>query len=126
MKGRCSSDTSPIPQALCASPTDTVGECLRLMHEKIYRHLPVLGPDDQPLGILNIRDLLKPLQPIAAGPPQVGMLDSSDRLHTVTYRYIPSPTVTYRYIPLHTVTYRSACSTAARANGLTRHGGTRW
>jgi CBS domain-containing protein len=59
--GRCSTDTLALEEALCAAPGDSVGDCLRLMHTKIYRHLPVMSVDDKPLGILKIRDMLKPL-----------------------------------------------------------------
>ena len=72
MSGRCRDDTSPMPEALCASPSDTVGHCLALMHDKIYRHLPVLADDGAPLGILKLRDLLRPLKPAEASAPGLG------------------------------------------------------
>jgi len=59
--GRCATDTTAVEDALCATPADTIGDCLRLMHSKIYRHLPVMGVDGKPVGILKIRDMLKPL-----------------------------------------------------------------
>ena len=35
------------------------GEALRLMVERHFRHLPVLGPDGQVLGILSVRNVLQ-------------------------------------------------------------------
>ena len=50
---------------LSVRPSDTVAACLRLMNEKIYRHLPVFADDDTSgrlLGVLKVRDLLDPLK----------------------------------------------------------------
>lgn len=46
---------------LSVRPSDTVAACLRLMNEKIYRHLPVFDGDTL-LGVLKVRDLLEPLK----------------------------------------------------------------
>ena len=50
---------------LSVRPSDTVAACLRLMNEKIYRHLPVFADGDTSgrlLGVLKVRDLLEPLK----------------------------------------------------------------
>ena len=51
---------------LSVRPSDTVAACLRLMNEKIYRHLPVFDDGDTSgrrlLGVLKVRDLLEPLK----------------------------------------------------------------
>ena len=49
---------------LSVRPSDTVAACLRLMNEKIYRHLPIFADDTSGrlLGVLKVRDLLEPLK----------------------------------------------------------------
>jgi CBS domain-containing protein len=41
------------------TPTQTVEECLAIMTDRHIRHLPVVDPDQNLLGILSIGDLVK-------------------------------------------------------------------
>ena len=41
------------------TPRATLDECMALMTEKHFRHLPVLGEDGEVLGIISIGDLVK-------------------------------------------------------------------
>lgn len=42
-----------------AKPEQTIEECLRLMTERFFRHLPVLDAQGNILGIVSIGDLVK-------------------------------------------------------------------
>ena len=60
LKGKASKDTLVreimSERLICVSPDKTVEECMALMTEKHIRHLPVLGPGQEMLGILSIGD----------------------------------------------------------------------
>ena len=43
----------------CVRPHQTNDECMALMTEKRFRHLPVLGDDDRLIGLISIGDLVK-------------------------------------------------------------------
>jgi len=43
----------------CVTLKETVEECMALMTDKHVRHLPVLGANNELLGILSIGDLVK-------------------------------------------------------------------
>jgi CBS domain-containing protein len=63
LKGKASKDT-PVREIMsdkvtCVTLKETVEECMALMTDKHIRHLPVLGPDHQMIGILSIGDLVK-------------------------------------------------------------------
>ena len=63
LKGKASKDTSVreimSDRLICVSLDQTVEACMALMTDKHIRHLPVLGPDKQMVGILSIGDLVK-------------------------------------------------------------------
>jgi CBS domain-containing protein len=61
--GKASKDT-PVREIMsdkvsCVTLNETVEECMALMTEKHIRHLPVLGANNELLGILSIGDLVK-------------------------------------------------------------------
>ncbi len=63
LKGKASKDT-PVREIMsekvtCVTLKETVEECMALMTDKHIRHLPVLGTDNQMVGILSIGDLVK-------------------------------------------------------------------
>ncbi|MBK9797097.1 MAG: CBS domain-containing protein [Holophagaceae bacterium] len=63
LKGKASKET-PVREIMsekvtCVTLKETVEECMALMTDKHIRHLPVLGADNQMLGILSIGDLVK-------------------------------------------------------------------
>jgi|GEM_PF-1645087 acetoin utilization protein AcuB len=58
----------------------TVRDALRTLHEEDFRHLPVLGEENELLGIVSLRDLQVFMAPTlldAAGPITLGPLDAS-------------------------------------------------
>lgn len=62
LKGR-SSEKTPVKdimtaEVVCASPEQTVEDCMSLMTENRIRHLPVLQ-DEKVVGVLSIGDLVK-------------------------------------------------------------------
>jgi len=62
LKGRSSRET-PVrdimeTHVVCASPDQTVEECMAVMTDKRVRHLPVLD-DEKLIGIVSIGDLVK-------------------------------------------------------------------
>lgn len=63
LKGKTSKDT-PVREIMsdkvsCVTLSQSVEECMALMTDKRVRHLPVLGPGEQVIGILSIGDLVK-------------------------------------------------------------------
>ena len=61
--GKASKDT-PVREIMsdkisCVTLDETVEECMALMTDKHVRHLPVLGANNELLGILSIGDLVK-------------------------------------------------------------------
>ena len=63
LKGKASKDTLVreimSERISCVTLSQTVEECMALMTDKRVRHLPVLGADNEVLGILSIGDLVK-------------------------------------------------------------------
>lgn len=64
LKGKASKDT-PVREIMttsvvCVHPEYTIEECMALMTDKRFRHLPVLA-DDHLLGVLSIGDVVKAL-----------------------------------------------------------------
>lgn len=63
LKGKTSKDT-PVREIMsdkvsCVTLSQSVEECMALMTDKRVRHLPVLGPGEEVIGILSIGDLVK-------------------------------------------------------------------
>lgn len=63
LKGKTSKDTLVreimSERVSCVTLDESVEECMALMTGKHIRHLPVLGEDNEVLGILSIGDLVK-------------------------------------------------------------------
>lgn len=63
LKGKASRDTLVrevmSEKVSCVTLSQTVEECMALMTDKRIRHLPVIGPGEEVLGILSIGDLVK-------------------------------------------------------------------
>ena len=63
LKGKASKDT-PVREIMsdrisCVTLGQTVEECMALMTDRHVRHLPVLGPQDEVLGVVSIGDMVK-------------------------------------------------------------------
>lgn len=62
LQGRSSGDTpvATIMSApvICVTPQDSVGDCMSIMTERHFRHLPVLQ-DNRVVGVISIGDLVK-------------------------------------------------------------------
>lgn len=63
LKGRTSKET-PVRDIMtrnvyCVEPTDSVEQCLAIMTEKKFRHLPVLDNNNKVVGVVSIGDLVK-------------------------------------------------------------------
>lgn len=63
LKGKASKDT-PVREIMsdkvsCVTLDYTVEECMALMTDKRVRHLPVVGANNEVLGVLSIGDLVK-------------------------------------------------------------------
>jgi len=63
LKGKASKDT-PVREIMsdrlsCVTLNQTVEECMALMTDKRIRHLPVIGANQEVLGIISIGDLVK-------------------------------------------------------------------
>ncbi|NWJ40871.1 MAG: CBS domain-containing protein [Geothrix sp.] len=63
LKGKASKDTLVreimSEKVSCVTLKQSVEECMALMTDKRVRHLPVIGPNEEVLGILSIGDLVK-------------------------------------------------------------------
>lgn len=63
LKGKASKDI-PVREIMSdkvayVTPEQTVEACMAIMTERHCRHLPVLGPDQEVLGVVSIGDLVK-------------------------------------------------------------------
>ena len=63
LKGKASKDI-PVREVMSdkivyVTPEQTVEECMAIMTDRHCRHLPVLGPAQEVIGILSIGDLVK-------------------------------------------------------------------
>ena len=62
LKGKSSLDTAVrdvmVAPVICVKPDQTVDECMALMTEKRFRHLPVMNGDEL-VGMVSIGDLVK-------------------------------------------------------------------
>ncbi len=62
LKGRSSLETAVrdimVAPVICARPDQTIEECMALMTEKRFRHLPVMDGDEL-VGMVSIGDLVK-------------------------------------------------------------------
>lgn len=63
LHGKSSKDT-PVREVMTekvffVTPEQTVSQCLAIMTEKRFRHLPVLDSDQKVIGIISIGDLVK-------------------------------------------------------------------
>ena len=63
LKGKASKDI-PVSEVMSdkivyVKPEQTVEECMAIMTDRHCRHLPVLGPAQEVIGILSIGDLVK-------------------------------------------------------------------
>ncbi len=63
LKGKASKDI-PVSEVMSdkivyVTPEQTVEECMAIMTDRHCRHLPVLGPAQEVIGILSIGDLVK-------------------------------------------------------------------
>ena len=63
LKGKTSKDT-PVREIMsekvsCVTLAQSIEECMALMTDKRVRHLPVIGAQNELLGILSIGDLVK-------------------------------------------------------------------
>ncbi len=62
LKGKSSPDTPVrdvmVAPIVCASPDQTIKECMAVMTEKRFRHLPVMDGDEL-IGMVSIGDLVK-------------------------------------------------------------------
>ena len=62
LRGKSSLDTAVreimVSPVICVSPDQSVNECLALMSEKHFRHLPVVV-DERLVGMVSIGDLVK-------------------------------------------------------------------
>ena len=62
LKGKSSLDTAVrdvmVTPVICVKPDQSVNECMALMTEKRFRHLPVMS-GDKLVGMLSIGDLVK-------------------------------------------------------------------
>ncbi|MEO6029821.1 MAG: CBS domain-containing protein [Candidatus Binatia bacterium] len=64
LKGKASRDT-PVREIMttavvCVGPEQSIEECMALMTDKRFRHLPVIA-DDRLIGVLSIGDVVKAL-----------------------------------------------------------------
>ena len=63
LRGKASKDISVkdiMSDKVCyVTPAQTVEDCMALMTDRHIRHLPVLGPDQEVLGIVSNGDLVK-------------------------------------------------------------------
>ena len=63
LKGKASKDTAVreimSEKVSCVTLKQTVEKCMAIMTDKRIRHLPVIGPNEEVLGILSIGDLVK-------------------------------------------------------------------
>jgi CBS domain-containing protein len=64
LKGKTSRDT-PVREIMttsvvCVHPEQSIGQCMALMTDKRFRHLPVMA-NDRLLGVLSIGDVVKAL-----------------------------------------------------------------
>ena len=62
LKGKSSLDTAVrdvmVTPVICVKPAQSVNECMALMTEKRFRHLPVMNGDEL-VGMVSIGDLVK-------------------------------------------------------------------
>jgi CBS domain-containing protein len=64
LKGKASKDT-PVREIMtttvvCVNPDQTIGECMAIMTDKRFRHLPVME-GDRLLGVVSVGDIVKAL-----------------------------------------------------------------
>ena len=63
LKGKRSRETQVgeimTAKLITVEPSETVNECMSIMTERRVRHLPIVNPDGEMLGIISIGDVMK-------------------------------------------------------------------